>query len=159
MPIEIVWRPSEDICSRILTLLAAQLVSSAWRLGGPEVEGRTRRTRRGGRGCQPPTTCTSCTCNWPQRRIEKGRNSIRKGGERERWRCQWSRHPGPACQLIKTTPTDQLELWSCPPLTCHGLALRPTRLEITAIAGVVELRLGWERLKTGLESCFCFLTI
>ena len=79
--------------------------------------------------------------------------------ERERWRCQWSRHPGPACQLIKTTPTDQLELWSCPPLTCHGLALRPTRLEITAIAGVVELRLGWERLKTGLESCFCFLTI
>ena len=32
--------------------------------------------------------------------------------ERERWRCQWSRHPGPACQLIKTTPTDQLELWS-----------------------------------------------
>ena len=49
--------------------------------------------------------------------------------------------------------------WSCPPLACHGLALRPTRLEITAIAGVVELRLGWERLKMGLESCLCFATI
>ena len=145
------------ICSRSLTLLAAQLVSSAWRLGGPQVEGRTRRTRRGGRGCQPPTTCTSCTCLLPQRRIEKRRNSIRKGGyggvsgagTRVR----------PASQLIKTTPTDQLGLWSCPPLPCHGLPPRPTRLEITAIAGVVELHLEVGRLKMVLESCLCFATI
>ena len=64
----------------------------------------------------------------------------------------------PASQLIKTTPTDQLELWSCPPLSlataCHGLAPRPTRLEITAIAGVVELRLGWERLKWAWKAAF-----
>ena len=157
MPIEIVWRPSEDICSRSLTLLAAQLVSSAWRLGGLEVGGGLGGLGGlggVGGGVSHQQLALLALPLAAKKEKKRGETQSEEGGERERWRCQWSRHPGPACQLIKTTPTDQLELWSCPPLTCHGLALRPTRLEITAIAGVVELRLGVERLKTGLESCF-----
>ena len=136
-------------------------MSSAWRLGGPQVEGRTRRTRR---GCQPPTTCSTSSllspATGPKKEWKRGETkSEKEEKERERWRCQWSRHPGPACQPADQNNTHRPAGAGAAPLPCHGLPPQPTRLEITAIAGVVELRLGWERLKMGLESCLCFATI
>ena len=69
LPIEIEWRPSEDICSRSLTLLAAQLVSSAWRLGGPEVEGRTRAFTFSSRDCKIIGTQAPAVIIPPRRRL------------------------------------------------------------------------------------------
>ena len=75
------------ICSRSLTLLAAQLVSSAWRLGGPQVEGRTRRGGSGGRGCQPPTTCSTSSllspATGPKKEWKRGETKSEKE-EKER---------------------------------------------------------------------------